>query len=70
MKIRFWLWIVVAILSTTSTVGSVRCALADANLPIGVHAVWDLEKAHHDTTPTRTRIDQWPVAMAAGGHES
>ncbi len=28
----------------------------DALLPAGVKAVWDLDKAHHETTPTRQRI--------------
>jgi hypothetical protein len=28
----------------------------DAPLPTGVKTVWDLDKAHHETTPTRERI--------------
>jgi len=28
----------------------------DASLPAGVRAVWDMEKAHRETTPTRERI--------------
>jgi len=29
---------------------------SEATLPPGVKAVWDLEKAHRDKTPTRERV--------------
>src|SRR5262249_43501520 len=31
-------------------------AQIDAALPHGVEAVWELDKAHRDTTPTRARV--------------
>ena len=43
----------------------------DAPLPAGVKAVWDLDKAHHETTPTNERISinglwRWQAAADVG----
>ena len=48
--------IVAAILLAAGMTNTVRRARADVPLPKGVEAVWDLDKAHHETTPTCERI--------------
>lgn len=49
-------WIVGAILLAAGMTRTVCSAQTDAPLPPGAEAVWDLDKAHHETTPTRQRI--------------
>src|SRR5262245_13075844 len=48
------------ILAMSILMTSARCGLAadsiDAPLPAGVKAVWDLDKAFHEKTPTRERV--------------
>ena len=48
--------IVAAILLAAGMTNTVHRARADVPLPKGVEAVWDLDKAHHETTPTCERI--------------
>src|SRR5438128_7440205 len=36
--------------------GKASASPSEATLPPGVKAVWDLEKAHRDKTPTRERV--------------
>ncbi len=54
---RHWrIWIVVVIASAFGMDETDGRAQAAAGLPPGVRAVWDLAKAHHETTPTRQRV--------------
>jgi len=52
------IWIAAAILLAlaTGSTTTVCRAQADAPLPKGVKAVWDIDKAYHETTSTRERI--------------
>ena len=47
---------VAAVLLAAGMTQTVCRAAADVPLPKGVKAVWDLDRAHHETTPTRQRI--------------
>ena len=50
---RVW---IVAMLVAAGITADVYPAQADATLPKGVEAVWDLDKAHRETTPTSERV--------------
>ena len=56
MNTHWKISLVAAILFAAGMTETVRHAQADAPLPKGVKAVWDLDEAHHETTPTRQRI--------------
>src|SRR5919201_1692352 len=45
-----------ATMSVCGTAGSGKAAPLDAPLPPGIKAVWDLEKAWREKTPTRERV--------------
>ena len=47
---------IISILLTVPAAGNLCFAQSDAPLPEGVRAVWDLEKAWRESTPTRERI--------------
>ncbi len=47
------IWIGLFLMATNSAMGAESAAVA---LPPGVKAVWGLDKAYHETTPTRERI--------------
>lgn len=69
---RHWqIGIVVAIASAFGMDETDGHAQTAAGLPPGVRAVWDLEKADHETTPTRQRVClnglwQWQPAEPKG----
>jgi len=56
MKTARALLFVLAILLFAATLGALCVSQADAQLPGGVKAVWDLEKAYREKTPTRERV--------------
>jgi hypothetical protein len=56
-----------------AAVGTPCLAQADAPLPAGVKAVWDLDKAWREKTPTRERVclnGLWRWQPAAGGADA
>jgi hypothetical protein len=61
------IWIGLLLVVVNSAMGAEPSAVA---LPPGVKAVWDLDKAYHETTPTRQRICINGLAVAAGRGES
>ena len=56
MRTYWQLWIVVVACLVFGATPGICQAQSDARLPQGVKAVWDLDKAHRETTPTRERI--------------
>jgi hypothetical protein len=56
MKAHWQLWMVVMMGVTVGTTPGREEAQSAAPLPEGVRAVWDVNKAYRETTPTRERI--------------
>ncbi len=56
MAIYWQFWIVVMIFVCLGIAQRICEAQSAASLPEGVRAVWDIDKAHTETTPTRERI--------------
>ena len=56
MHVCFRLTRLLASLACATAIGRAGEAAGDAPLPSGVHAVWDLAKAHREKTPTQERV--------------
>ena len=68
MKVARTLLFILAIFLVAATLRIICVSQADAQLPSGVRAVWDLEKAYREKTPTRERVClnglwRWQPAM-------
>src|SRR3990170_4848250 len=64
------LFLLLAVASVLWAPARARGAESDAPLPAGVRAVWDLEKAWREATPTRERVClnglwRWPPSSDA-----
>ena len=64
-----WSWLICAVLYAAMAARSGHCQTPAAPLPEGVKAVWDIDKADRQTTPTRERVSingLWRWQPAAG----